>query len=268
MKTSNFTLSHTLDSGQFFRYYLHDGWYYVVTREKVFRIKQKNDELIYEGATDNFIRHFFGLDENYAAIKKQLKKDAVLADAIKQYPGLRIIRQDPWECTVFFLCSQFSNIKKIKKNLDLIAEKFGKEIIFKGKKFFTFPSPGDINDFEKLKKCSVGFRAKYILAVNNAVSDEFFASLRNKSYNDSKEELVQLRGIGEKVADCILLFSLGFTESFPVDVWMERVVREHYVKEKMPLKKLAEFGRNKWGKLAGYAQQWLYHWKRLHTFIN
>jgi len=263
MKTSSVTLSHTLDSGQFFRYQLHDGWYYVVTREKVFRIRQEGDELFYEGASDNFIRHFFGFDEDYAAIKKQLKKDAVLADAIKQYPGLRIIKQDPWECTVFFLCSQFSNIKKIKRNLDLIAEKFGKEIIFKGKKFFTFPPPGAINDLKKLKKCSVGFRAKYILAVNNAVSDEFFARLRKLSYIEAKEELMKLPGIGEKVADCILLFSLDFTESFPVDVWMERVMKENYAVT-LPLRKMSFFGREKWGKLAGYAQQWLYHWKRLH----
>jgi N-glycosylase/DNA lyase len=260
-----FNLAHTLDSGQFFRYSVHDGWYYVVTRGKVFRTRQEKEKLRFEGASAYFVRHFFGLDEDYARIKRELGKDPALRAAIAKYPGLRLIRQDPWECTVGFLCSQFSNIKKIKGNMDCIAALFGKPVTFKGKLFFTFPEPGKINDIARLKKCSVGFRAKYITGVNGRVSDKWFANLRNMPYGRAKEKLMELPGIGEKVADCILLFSLGKTESFPVDVWMERAVKEAFLKgKKVPLKKLAEFGRERWGDLAGYAQQWLYHWRRLH----
>lgn len=235
-----------------------------MTREKVFRIRQEGDKLFYEGASHWFITHFFDLNTDYAAIKRVLQKDVVLKRAIAHYPGLRLIRQDPWECAIAFLCSQMSNIKKIRKNLDCIAQQFGKEVFFKGKKFFTFPQPGNINDAFKLKQCAVGFRAKYILDVNEQVNDEFFAKLRTLPYQAAKNELIKFQGIGEKVADCILLFSLDFTESFPVDVWMERVVKENYTKN-MPLKKMAAFGRRKWGKLAGYAQQYLFHWRRLHT---
>ncbi|MEM2916683.1 MAG: DNA glycosylase [Candidatus Woesearchaeota archaeon] len=265
MRVSGFSLIHTLDSGQFFRYHLHDGWYYIVTREKVFRARQDADKLFFEGASERFVRHFFGLDENYLEIMHQLSKDPALRIAIKKYPGLRIIKQDPWECTVGFLCSQFSNIKKIKRNMECIAEKFGKEVVFKGKKFFTFPSAGELNDVAKLKKCAVGFRAKYIAGVNARVSDEWFAGLRKLTYKQAREKLMALPGIGEKVADCICLFSLGFTESFPVDVWMERAVKELYPEaKKMKLRQMGEFGRKKWGRMAGYAQQYLYHWRRMH----
>ncbi len=242
---TGFSLAHTLDSGQFFRYHLHEGWYYIVTRDKVFRIRQEGNVLYFEGVSARFVRHFFGLDEDYSRILRKLSKDAALASAIKAYPGLRLIRQDPWECTIGFLCSQFSNIKKIKKNMECIAQEFGKPVHFKGRKFFGFPKPGEINDLARLKKCAVGFRAKYILWVNG--------------------RLTEMYGIGEKVADCILLFSLGFTESFPVDVWMERAIKEIYLNgRKLPLRKMGAWGREHWGKLAGYAQQYLYHWRRLH----
>ncbi len=265
MRVNDFSLVHTLDSGQFFRYFLHDSWYYIVSREKVFRVRQEGNKLFFEGASGRFVRHFFGLDGNFLEIMHQLSKDPALRVAIKKYPGLRLIRQDPWECTVGFLCSQFSNIKKIRKNMECIAEKFGKEVVFKGKKFYTFPSPGSLDDAALLKKCAVGFRAKYIAGVNSQVDDAWFVRLRKLTYKQAKEKLMELPGIGGKVADCICLFSLGFTESFPVDVWMERVIKEQYVgAEKVKLKDLADFGRQRWGKMAGYAQQYLYHWRRLH----
>lgn len=269
MPVSDFSLAHTLDSGQFFRYVLHDGWYYIVSREKVFRARQEGSRLFFEGASAGFVRHFFGLDGSYLEIMHQLSKDPVLRLAIKKYPGLRLTRQDPWECTVGFLCSQFSNIKKIRKNMECIAEKFGKMVVFRGKRFFAFPSPGSLKDVAKLKKCAVGFRAKYIAGVNAKVSDKWFAKLKQMSYFKAKEKLMGLPGIGEKVADCICLFSLGFTESFPVDVWMERVIKEKYVgAKKAKLSDLADFGRKKWGKMAGYAQQYLYHWRRLHGKLS
>ena len=259
-----FNLAHTLDSGQFFRYFLHEGWYYIVTRDKVFRVRQEGNVLYYEGASERFVKYFFALDENYSQIKKKLHKDPALAPAFRRYPGMRIMRQDPWECTVAFLCSQFSNIKKIKKNLELIAQKFGKKTVFKGKQFFTFPNPGEINNKAKLKSCAVGFRAKYIFGTNSQVNDSYFSRLRSLPYERAREKIMQLPGIGEKVSDCILLFSLGKSEAFPVDVWMERALKETYFPDqKIALKKMAAFGRERWGQFAGYAQQYLYHARRL-----
>jgi N-glycosylase/DNA lyase len=220
--------------------------------------------LEFDGVSARFVKQFFGLDEDYGAIKRALQRDKAVALAMRKYHGLRIIQQDPWECTVAFLCSQFSNIKKIRGNLECIAQKFGKPVVFMGREFFTFPNLGEINDAVKLKQCAVGFRAKYIISVNGCVSDAWFAKLRTLRYEKAKEKLMDLPGIGEKVADCILLFSLGFTEAFPVDVWMERALKENYLKgRKLPLKKMGAWGREHWGKLAGYAQQYLYHWRRL-----
>ena len=261
---TDFDLAHTLDSGQFFRYEFHEGWYYVVTRQKVFRVQQKGNKLFFEGASERFVKHFLGLDENYKRIKAKLAKDPALKHAIKRYPGLRLLNQDPWECTIGFLCSQFSNIKKIKMNMNCIAALFGEPVRFKGKLFFTFPNPGQINDPRKIQKCAVGYRGKYIAAVNNLVNDKWLAKLKTIPYDQAKEKLMELPGIGEKVADCISLFSLDHTESFPVDVWMERVLKEIYFKkEKMPLKKMAAWARDRWGPFAGHSQQWLYHWRRL-----
>ncbi len=260
----DFNLKHTLESGQYFRYQYYEGHYYIVSRNKVFRVKQEGNKLFFEGASEKFIKNFFALNENYSGIKRKLRKDKILAAAMRKYSGMRIIRQDPWECTIGFLCSQFSNIKKIKRNMELIVQTFGKEVTFKGKQFFTFPNPGEINDLAKLKKCAVGFRAKYIFVVNSSVDDTYFSRFRKLSYERAKEKLTELPGIGSKVSDCILLFSLGFTESFPVDVWIERAVKETYFKdEKISLKQAAEFGRERWGIHAGYAQQYLYHSRRL-----
>lgn len=259
----NFNLAHTLASGQFFRYEQRDDWTYAVTRNRVFRVRQEGSRLFYDGASAQFVRTFFGLVEDYAAIQKRLRTDRVLAAAMRQYPGLRIMKQDAWECTLAFLCSQFSNIKKIKRNLELIARRFGEPVTFRGFSTFTTPGPERITDLDALKKCALGYRAPYVLGTSRRVNDQYFAWLRTLSYEQAKEELLALPGIGEKVADCILLFSLGFTEAFPVDVWMERVLREHYVTEKLSLPKLALFGRQRWGTLAGYAQQYLYHSRRL-----
>lgn len=259
---SDFDLANTLGSGQFFRYEQRQGWYYVVTKNKVFRARQEGNKLYYEGVSARFITHFLGLDNNYSIIKQRLKQDPVLARAIQQYSGLRILRQDPWECTLAFLCSQYSNIKKIKKNLDLIAQRFGTRVTFKGFKTHTTPPPKSINDLNALKECALGYRAKYVYETAQRVSDKQFKKLRALPYEKAKQKLLELPGIGEKVADCILLFSLDFTEAFPVDVWIERVLRENYVKNKHSLKELALFGRQRWGKMAGYAQQYLYHARR------
>ena len=255
----DFNLKHTLESGQFFRYSLHEGWYYIITRDKVFRAKQEGNKLHYEGSSEAFVKQFFGLNDNYTIIKRKLHKDPILALAMKKYSGMRIIHQDPWECTVSFLCSSATNIPRIKRDLNNIAQTFGRQ----KNEFFIFPRVGEIDSLQKLRKCGTGFRAKYIYAINNTVTPSFFKKLKKKPYHKAKASLMELPGIGSKIADCILLFSLDHLNAFPIDVWIEKALKENYTKnKKVNNKQLLSFAQDHFKPYAGYAQQFLYHWRR------
>jgi len=256
LATTDFDLESTVESGQIFRWEKEGSGYRISHAAEHFHIEQKGNTLTYKGTTQEFLTRFFGLDVDYAAIKKSLGRDRTLATAIKAYPGIRILRQDPWECTVGFLCSSFSNIKKIQMNMRKLAECFSD-----GKKF---PLPTQLNHHGKIKACSTGYRSKYIYETSRNVSPLYFQHLQAQPYEKAKEALMRLPGIGEKVADCICLFALGHTEAFPVDVWIKRVMEELYFNGKtMKEKEIRAFAARQWGPYAGYAQQYLFHWRRL-----
>lgn len=256
LKVTDFDLASTVESGQIFRWQKKDEGYEISHGTEKFFVAQKGETLEFSGTTPEFLKRFFALDVDYATIKKQLSKDKTLAKAIKAYPGIRVLRQDPWECTVAFLCSSFSNIKKIQLNLRKLTECFSLN--------HAFPKPTQINNHDKIKSCSTGYRSKYIYETSRKVSPLFFKYLQGQPYPQAKEALMKLPGIGEKVADCICLFGLGKGEAFPVDVWMQRVMEESYFNgKKTKEKEIRAFAAKKWGPLAGYAQQYLYHWRRL-----
>ncbi|VVB80986.1 Endonuclease III [uncultured archaeon] len=242
-----FSLQHTLDSGQFFRYEKTGDWYHCKERDKTFKIRQKGNNLEFEGADEKYVRKLFGLNCDYYKIIRELSKDKKLIPAIRKYRGLRIMQRDPWETLISFQCSIFSNIKKIKLNMNLLAKEFGEDFA------------GKLNDLQKIKNCATGFRAKYLYQANKMVDDKYFEKLRKMNYSQAKKELMKLPGVGEKVADCVCLFSLGKMEAFPVDVWMQRMMTKYYKKEK--LKDIQKFAQQKW-KHPGYAQQFLFHWGR------
>ncbi len=260
MRVDNFSLQHTLDSGQFFRYNKDGDWYVCQERNKLFKIRQKGNELEFTGTDAGHIKRLFGLNQHYDTIIELLSSDKTLLPAIKKYHGLRVMQRDPWETLVSFQCSIFSNIKKIKLNMNCLAKEFG---VNKG--HYTFPGPGKLNNLDKIKKCATGFRAKYIFAANTMVNDAYFEKLKKKKYEDAKIELMELPGVAEKVADCICLFALDKTEAFPVDVWIERIMTKLYFDgKKTKHKDIRTFAKDRWGKLAGYAQQFLYHWGRMN----
>jgi len=258
-----FSLRHTLDSGQFFRYNKIGKWYYLCERDALFKIRQQKDKLYFEGTTDEHVARLFGLNQNYNKTINALSQDETLRPALQKYQGLRIMQRDPFETLISFQCSIMSNIKKIKLNMDLLAQTFGKPIALDDVHSHTFPLPGNINDLEKIKQCATGFRAKYILASNSMVDDAFFEKLRKKKYSTAHEKLMEIPGVAEKVADCVCLFALGKTDAFPVDVWIERIMKQTYPETKhMKNQAIREFAWNRWGKNAGYAQQFLYHYAR------
>ena len=255
----DFNLEYTLSCGQLFRASRVEDGYYVSVRDRIFRVRQSANHLEFQGVDKKFLAHYFALDEPYPTILKQIENDPHIRKAIKKYYGMRIVRQDPWECLISFLCSSAANIPKIKLNLEMLSKSFGKRIELNGFEWYSFPNPGELNHYEKIVQAKTGFRAKYLKAANDLVNEAFLRSLRNLSYPEAKKALKQIPGVGDKIADCILLFSLGFTEAFPIDTWIKKILQKLYFKNQVVSSQhLREFGLTYFGRYAGYAQQFLY----------
>ena len=280
-----FDLDFTLRCGQTFRWKKQGDWWYGTVGENVFKVRQRGDKLEFENAREAFVRRYFGLNDNLPEILSQINKDKHIATAIEEFKGLRILRQDPWECLISYICATYKNIAAIERMLSHLSRKFGKEVVFDGYSFFTFPTPMKLAKAtsENLRKCELGYRVKYVSETSKEIfkNDYELDHLKKANYERAKEELLRFPGVGPKVADCVLLFSLGKLDAFPIDVWIRRAVLRHYASsfpsEFMdtisPQKSLSEsgykrlnlFGRQYFGKYAGYAQEYLYHYERTQS---
>jgi N-glycosylase/DNA lyase len=278
-----FNLDVTLCCGQVFRWEKKGDWWYGVVRDKAFKIHQVNAELKFTNADEKFIENYFGLDDDLQKIRAEIGKDEHIRKAIRELWGLRVVRQDPWECLISYICATYKSITAIKNMLLKLSKKFGKKILFDGCDFFTFPTPEKLAKTTEsdLMECGLGYRAKYVLATSKRILENDFSleRLKKMPYQQAKKELISFPGVGLKVADCILLFSLARGEAFPVDVWVKRAILKHYAAhfpnsfiEKISnqesfsdagYEKLNEFGRKYFGEYAGYAQEYLYHYERM-----
>jgi N-glycosylase/DNA lyase len=277
-----FDLDFSLCCGQVFRWMKLDGWWYGVVGDKIIKIRQRGSELDFEGADEGFVRHYFRLDDDLSEIARCVDKDTYIHSALKQYAGLRLVRQEPWNCLVGFICSIQKNIPAIEHMLLEMSTHFGEERCFDGKTFHLFPSAERLAHASEsgLRECSLGFRAKYVKATAQQIVDENFDlnGLRKLPYLEARGKLLEFMGVGLKVADCVLLFSLDKTEAFPVDVWVKRVILNRYANQ-LPAElvkklqtrptltngeyqKIGDWARNYFGAYAGYAQEYLYHWER------
>jgi len=275
LKAPDFNLHTTLVSGQVFGWKEEDGWYYGEIAGKPTRVRQDGDILLFEGASKKEIMYYFALDEDIVAISKRISRDdLVLSKAVKEFKGLRLLRQDPWVCTVSFVCSAFSNIPRIEKKLHNLRTRYGKTAYLTGHPIYLFPTPEALGSasIPDLRACGLGFRDKYVKELGERMKRFDVAKLKKESYGDAKAALMESAGIGEKVADCICLFSLDKHEAFPIDVWIARVMAKLYGKEihamfpktKFSYKNVQAFARAKWDDDAGYAQAFLYMYARKH----
>ena len=218
---------------------------------------------------------FFRLDDDFEKISNDLKNDNYVRSALKMFPGLRLVRQNPFQCYISFIVSSNSNIPNIKSRLQNLCKTFGRRKIIDGKEFFLFPEPSDLANASVLdiKKCGLGYRAKAVKTASLSVLDRKinFDSLKKIDYHAAKEELTKVFGIGNKVADCIMLFSLEKLEAFPLDRWMLRILQKYYSKEfQISTKTLTEKTYDQlhenivehFGCYAGYAQQFLFKMER------
>lgn len=273
-----FNLKQILESGQAFRWAGEDVFTGVV-RARVLRVRQDGDELVLMSPVDDEAVHmvirYFALDTDHASVERRLvERDAALERAVGFSPGLRLLRQDPWECLISFILSARNAIPLIRRTVEQIAATFGDPIAAEegsedpgAASFFSFPTPGRLSSASVLDlvECGAGFRSQYVkTAAERIASGDFsLAGLKDLGYERAKAKLTELRGVGEKIADCVLLFSLGFYEAFPIDVWMTRVMRYVYFGgRKVPIGVIAEFAHRRFGDLAGYAQQYLFHYAR------
>ncbi|MBI4373822.1 MAG: hypothetical protein HY542_02990 [Deltaproteobacteria bacterium] len=263
IQTSRFDLKTTLESGQLFRYRPHDSGFVVGQRDRLMFLRQHGDSIEFEGCSKETVTRFLGLDAPIDDILSRFRQEPPILAAAQKHPGIRILNQDPWECLIGFLCSSASNIPKIKRNMEGMANLFGKPASIHSFKGTTFPGPGEIDDLGKITSTGTGYRAEFIKQTNDIVDDGWLHRLRGLPYEEAKTRLMELPGVGTKIADCVLLFSLGFGEAFPVDVWIERAMHESYpYTKKLDKKRLERYGQKRFGDHAGYAQQYLYHWRR------
>jgi N-glycosylase/DNA lyase len=273
----------TLCCGQVFRWEKKGEWWYGVAGDRAFKVRQVDAELEFVNADDKSIENYFGLDDDLQKIQTNIGKDEHVRKALQEFWGLRIIRQDPWECLVSYICATYKSIAAIKNMLLKLSKKFGEKFTLDCYDFYTFPTPEKIvkTTESALMECGLGYRAKYVLETSKRIFESNLSldSLRKMPYQQAKKESTTFPGVGLKVADCILLFSLTKSEAFPVDVWVKRVILKHYAAhfpnafiEKISshkslsnaeYEKLNEFGRNYFGEHAGYAQEYLYHYERM-----
>jgi N-glycosylase/DNA lyase len=278
-----FYLDVTLCCGQVFRWDKIGEWWYGVAGKKVFKIRQLGEKVEFANIEWKFVENYFGLNVDLENINAQVNKDEHIEKALKAYWGLRLIRQDPWECLISYICATYKSIPAIKHMLNNMAQKFGKKINFEERAFYTFPECKTLAGAteQELAACGLGYRAKYVLETSKIISESNFdlEGLKKLPYLQAKKMLMEFSGVGAKVADCVLLFSLGKTEAFPVDVWVKRVILNHYGDKLAPdvfkrltdheslssadYGRLNEFGRSYFGEYAGYAQEYLYHYERM-----
>ena len=274
----SFNLEHIFECGQCFRWNKQeDGSYTGIFKENVLNVKQEGNNFVFKGICKGDIKEtiqeYFDLNRNYNEIKNTLKKiDENMEVSIKAGEGIRILNQDLWETIVSFIISANNNIPRIKGIIERLSAKYGKEIIFEGKSYYTFPTPSELSrvTVEEFRKLGLGFRDIRLYETVHIVL-EGKVNLEEMELEKNtfliKEELLKLSGVGPKVADCILLFStLKRLEVFPIDVWVRRVMNELYIKNedenKVKPKLIEEIAIKKFGDLAGMAQQYLYYWKR------
>ena len=274
----SFDLKDIFECGQCFRWNeQEDGSYTGVVKNNVLNVKKENNQIIFQGKCEDNIQElvedYFDLNRDYEEIKKDLSKiDENMKTSIEYGKGIRILNQDLWETIISFIISANNNIPRIKGIIERLSQKYGKEIIFEGKKYYTFPTPEELKNVtvEEYRNIGLGFRDIRLYETTKMILEKEIDLKKlkeNPNTKEVREELLKLSGVGPKVADCILLFSdLKRFEVFPIDVWVRRVMNDLYIKNKdenkVSKKQIEKIAKEKFGDLAGLAQQYLFYWRR------
>ena len=274
----SFELEDIFDCGQCFRWNKNeDNSYTGVIKNAVLNVKKINNEIIFRGICNKdiseIVKQYFDLDRDYQEIKSKLSKIDIYMKASVEYGnGIRILNQDLWETIISFIISANNNIPRIKGIIERLSEKYGKEIEWNNKKYYTFPTAEELKNVtvDEYRKLGLGFRDIRLYETTKMILENkvnLDSMKTNKNTEEVRNQLLTLSGVGPKVADCILLFSdLKRFEVFPIDVWVRRVMNDLYIKDpneqKVSKKKIEKIANEKFGELAGLAQQYLFYWRR------
>jgi len=264
-------IDNSINSGQVFLWEKDGVNWYGINGQDILKIN-KNGIL---KSVLNSKTNFFRKNDNIQEIIKSISKDETVKKSVKKYEGLRIFKQDPFQCMISFIISSNSNIQKIKNSLEKITEKFGTPVKIQNKEFFLFPKPEKLANasIEEIKKCGVGYRAPFIKQASKMIvlKKINFEYLEKCNYEEAKKNICLIPGVGNKVADCILLFSLNKLEAFPLDTWMIKILEKYYsnqfnIETKTITQKQYELLHEKivnyFGPYCGYAQQFLFKMER------
>lgn len=266
----DFDLKETFDCGQCFRWEEVDDGFIGVAFKKALKITQNGSTLtLYDTKKsdwDNIWSNYFDFERDYGDIKRKLATDDIMKQAISFGSGIRILNQEPFECLISFIISASNNIPRIKKIIDLLCTNFGEKITYLGKDYYAFPTADKLAslDLSDLSVIKAGFRDKYILSAAKCVASgqTDLDCLKSASSEYAKGELLKLSGVGNKVAECVLLFSLEKYSSFPVDVWIKRIMEYCFFDTEQTKDVISDFAEKKFGELGGFAQQYLFYWAR------
>lgn len=274
----SFELKDIFDCGQCFRWNRQeDGSYTGVFGENILNVRKEKENIVMEGLCRKDIKktveEYFDLNRDYNQIKEKLAKiDKNMETSIKYGQGIRILNQDLWETIISFIISANNNIPRIKGIIERLSYTYGTKMTWKGKDYYAFPTAEQLRDVtsKEYRDLGLGFRDKRLyettqMIVNKQVN--LNQMQKNQNTFEVREQLLSLSGVGPKVADCILLFStLKRLEVFPIDVWVRRVMNDLYIKQadetKVSKKQIEKIATEKFGDLAGLAQQYLFYWRR------
>ena len=272
-EVENFDVRAIFTCGQAFRWYEEsDGSFTTIHLGRVLNVLNENGRVIFKGTNleefNEIWMDYFDLNTDYKEIIKELSKNEILANAIEYGKGIRILNQNHFEMLISFIISANNMIPRIKKSIEVISTRYGKLICEdKNRKYYSFPTIEELSKatVEELREfAKVGFRDKRIFDTVNMILNEKIDldNFENLETDILREELLKFSGVGNKVADCIMLFSYKRGEVFPVDIWIKRVMEELFIKEETPVKKIAKKADKIFGKYAGYAQQYLFYYGR------
>ena len=282
LEIDSFELKDIFECGQCFRWNREEnGSYTGVTTKCVINVEKTKSKIVFDAKPfskmsdediNNHIIHYFDLDRDYSKLRKKIANvDDNLKVATKYGKGIRILNQELWETIISFIISANNNIPRIKGIIERMSEKYGKKTSFNGKTYYSFPTPKELSKatVEDLRKLGLGFRDKRIYETTKLIAsgEVDLKKLYKLNTADARDKLLELQGVGPKVADCILLFSdLKRFDVFPIDVWVRRVMNELYIhnkdENKVSKKEIEKIANEKFGDYKGLAQQYLFYWKR------